>query len=121
MERDVIFSYRINKTILIVATIKPKPTGERNSILPGACSVSDGAQTGPQRPRIGSVRIGSGRSTLRPEGRACTELQQEQQEQITAQSASEVDDRPPEYLCMNYASSASTKNTRSRFQGMPNF
>ena len=96
MERDVIFSYRINKTILIVATIKPKPTGERNSILPGACSVSDGAQTGPQRPRIGGVRIGSGRSTLGPERRACTELQQEQQEQITAQSASEVDGRPSE-------------------------
>ena len=96
MERDVIFSYRINKTILIVATIKPKPTGERNSILPGACSVSDGAQTGPQRPRIGGVRIGSGRSTLGPERRACTELQQEQQEQITAQSTSEVDGRPSE-------------------------
>lgn len=89
-------STQINSTIFIVATIKPKPTGEGNSILPGACSVSDGAQTGPQRPRIGGVWIGSGRSALSPERRTCTQLQQEQQEQITAQSASEVDGRPSE-------------------------
>lgn len=65
--RNDLSSYRINTAILIVATIKPEPPGEGNSILPGACSVSDGAQTGPQRPRIGSVRIGSGRSALGPE------------------------------------------------------
>ena len=71
--RDDISSYRINK-FFIVATIEPEPAGERNSILPGAGTVSDGAQTGPQRPRIGSVWIGSGRSALCPEGRTCTEL-----------------------------------------------
>ena len=67
-------SSRIDAGFFIVATIESEPTGEGKSILPGTSAVSEGAPTGPQRPRIGSVWIGSGRSALSPERRARTQL-----------------------------------------------
>jgi hypothetical protein len=57
----------IDNTTFGVAAVESESPGQGNSYLPGIGAVSDGAQTGPQRPRIGSVRIGSGGSALGPE------------------------------------------------------
>jgi hypothetical protein len=77
MERQILndSAIFIDTVSFIVAAVEAKSPGEGDSYLPGISAMSGGAQTGPQRPCIGSVWIGSGRSALCPERWARTQLQ----------------------------------------------